>query len=791
MNKYCITCHNEKLKTAGLLLDKLDVENVPAGAETWEKVIRKLRGSAMPPPGLPRPDQAFYNDFPAYLETAIDRAAFAKPNPGRPAVHRLNRAEYANAIHDLLDLDIDGASFLPVDDSGYGFDNIGDVLSVSPVLLERYLSAARKISRLAIGDPAIRPADVEYDAIVDLVQETARMSEDLPLGSRGGMTVRHTFPADGEYVIKVRLKKMGNMGEGSAIRGVALKRQLDLRLDDTRLKLFAIGAGANDAAGSKAAEPKPTGFERYAGDIAQQVRLGLQDSKQADFESKADAGLEVRVPVKAGPHVVGAAFLMEDDSKPESTILGERAIGNRLGGKNNEPWVVSTVTISGPYDTMGLGESPSRRRIFVCHPADGEPDENCARTILSVLARRAYRRPINDQELQDLIGFYDSGRKNGGFESGIEMALERILVSLPFLARIEMDPANIAPGSTFRISDLELASRLSFFLWSTLPDDQLLDLAERGKLKDPGVMEQQVQRMLRDPRSKSFVSNFFGQWLQLRHLEEVSPDRIEFPYFEENLRQAFRQETELFLESMLREDRPLMELLDANYTFVNERLAKHYGIPNIYGSSFRRIVLTDDNRKGLLGQGSILSITSYPTRTSVVMRGKWLLENILGTPPPPPPPNVPALKDRGDDGRIKSVREAMEAHRANPVCASCHLRMDPLGFALENFDATGKWRSTEGDADSPIDSSGALPDGTKFQGPAELRKVLMSKPDQFATTVIEKLLTYAMGRGVEYYDEPSVRKIKREAAASDYRWSSLILGIVNSEPFQMRRSSAP
>jgi len=773
LNHYCVTCHNEKLKTAGLMLDKMDLQDVTANAETWEKVIRKLRANAMPPPGLPQPDKAFYEAFPAYLETAIDRAAFAKLNPGRPAIHRLNRAEYANAVHDFLAVDIDGEALLPADDSGYGFDNIGDVLSVSPTLLERYLSAARTVSKLAVGDPAMRPVEETYTVAKGLIQSD-RMSEDLPLRSRGGLAVRHNFPADGEYTIRIRLLRDGDPvnGDGGAIRGVGLKRQLDVRMDKERLKLFAVGG------------------ENY-GESGGEESLG--DPRQVEYETHgADANLEIRFPAKAGPHVVGAAFFVAEDTEPEGVIRGRSRIEGlgRRGGKTSEPGVAS-ITISGPYNAKSMGETPSRQKIFICRPTSsaGNDEESCARKILSTLAHRAYRRPVTEEDLRHLLKFYKEGRGKG-FEVGIQMALERLLVGPEFLFRNEQEPANLQPGTSYRISDLDLASRLSFFLWSTIPDDELLTLAEAGKLKDPAVLEQQARRMLGDPRSKAFTNNFFGQWFQLRLLADLAPDVSEFPEYDENLRRAFLRETELFLDSMVREDHPLMELLSADYTFLNERLARHYHIPNVYGSTFRRVALTDDNRKGLLGQGSILSLTSYPNRTSVVLRGVWLLTNILAAVPPPPPPGVPPLKDRGEDGKIKSVRESMEQHRADPGCASCHLRMDPLGFAMENYNAIGQWRTTEGAANTLIDNSGMLPDGTKFQGPGELRRILLSQPDQFATAVSEKLLTYATGRGVEYYDQPFVRKIKRQAAP-DYRWSSLVLNVIKSEPFQMRRTRQP
>ncbi|MBI4464008.1 MAG: DUF1592 domain-containing protein [Acidobacteria bacterium] len=702
---------------------------------------------------MPRPDKATYDSFATYLETELDRAATAHPNPGRPAIHRLNRAEYTNAIRDLLAVDIDGRSLLPTDDSGYGFDNIADVLSVSPLLLERYMSAARKISRRAIGDAAIRPDVETYDVPQFLTQED-RTSEDLPFGSRGGIAIRHHFPLDGDYTIRIRLQRNFD----GYILGLGEPHQLEVRLDRARIKLFTIG--------------------------------GEHKSKQEQEEYvqfTADAGLEIRFPANAGTRLVGVAFLKET-SKSED-VLRSRLLGYVFSHPGEGNPAVGSVAISGPYDAKGPGETPSRRKIFVCRPTGSQDEETCAKKILSTLARRAYRRPVTDADVQTLLGFYKAGRGEGGFEAGIEMALQAILVSPEFLFRIERNPVNVAPGAAYRISDFELASRLSFFLWSSIPDDQLLDLAARGKLQDSEVLQQQARRMLQDARSKALVNNFAGQWLYLRNMGSVSPDPDAFPDFDDNLREAFQRETELFFESLLREDRSVVALLNADYTFLNERLARHYQIPNVYGSHFRRVVLSEEERKGLLGQGSILTVTSYANRTSPTIRGKWLLENILGTPPPPPPPNGPSLKDRGENGKILSVRQRLEQHRANPVCASCHSRMDPLGFALENFDAIGKWRTAEDN--TPVDSSGVLPDGTKFQGPAELRKILLSNPEQFVTTITEKLLTYALGRGVEYYDAPAIRKIVREAAPNDYRWSALIMGIVKSTPFQMRRSLEP
>jgi len=762
LDQYCVTCHNERARTAELLLDTADVENIGEGPELWEKVVKKLRTGAMPPAGMPRPDESTYESLATYLETALDRAAAANPNPGRPVLHRLNRVEYTNAVRDLLAVDIDGETLLPADDSRYGFDNIGDVLTVSPLLMERYLAAARKISRLAVGDPDVLPVFETYNVPKYFVQDD-RMNEDLPFGSRGGIAVRHHFPLDGEYLIKVRLAKNSR----DYIRGLGEPHHLDIRLDGVRVKRFTIG-GEN--------------YGRSAG-IFSSAAMG--DPEQEVYERTADEILEVRFVAEAGPRLVGVAFLKET-SVPEGPLLPRMTQYDLLQYKGGAPGVAS-ISIGGPYNAKGMGETPSRRKIFGCRPKAVKEEEPCAREILSTLARRAYRRPLTEEDIQTLLGFYRAGLSNGGFEAGIRRALARILVGPEFLFRVELDPENVAPDTAYRISDLELASRLSFFLWSSIPDDQLLDLAEGGKLKDPVILEQEVRRLLGDWRSKALVSNFGGQWLQLRSLRSVSPDPETFPYFDDNLREAFRQETELFLESLLREDRSVLDLLNADHTFVNERLARHYGIPNVYGSHFRRVKLEQVERRGLLGKGSILTVTSYANRTSPVLRGKWVLDHILGTPPAPPPANIPDLVESDKDGKALSMREAMEQHRANPVCATCHSQMDPLGFALENFDGTGTWRTT--DADAPIDSSGVLPDGTLFQGPAGLQKVLLeSKKEEFITTVTDKLLTYALGRGVESYDAPAIRSIIREAAPNDYRWSSLILGIVNSTPFQMRRS---
>jgi mono/diheme cytochrome c family protein len=782
LDKYCVVCHSEQLHTAGLVLSKLDVANVPAGAETWEKVIGKLRTSAMPPVGMPRPDAATYDALAAYLETSLDRAAAAKPNPGRVAVHRLNRAEYTNAVRDLLATDIDVQSLLPVDDSGYGFDNIADVLSVSPMLLVRYMSAAGKVTRAAIGDPSVLPNLETYDVPYLLAQDE-RMSEDLPFGSRGGVSIRHNFPLDGEYLVKIRLQRAG-IEHDRQIIGLSDPHQLDVRLDGERIKLFTIG-------GEQQSKAKPGG---PASADSEKKAFGY------DFRTDAaDAGLEVRFSAKAGTRLVAVNFLndaWEREGVLDSPLAEFRLLDKSSEGRSNSPGTkddapaVQEVSIGGPYNSKGVGETPSRRKIFVCRPANSADELPCASKILSRLARSAYRRPVTQGETQALLNLYQVGRKDGGFETGIGMALQRILVSPEFLFRIELDPANVAAGTAYRISDLELASRLSFFLWSSVPDNQLLNLAAAGKLKEPAVLEQQVRRMLADSRSNALVSNFFGQWLYLRNLPSVHPDQDAFPEFDENLRTAFEQETQLFLESNVREDHGVLDLLNADYTFLNERLARFYGIPNVYGSHFRRVTLDGhDERRGLLGQGSILTVTSYANRTSPTIRGKWLLTNVLGTPPPPPPPDVPSLKETPPNGKVLTMRERMEQHRSNAACAVCHAQMDPLGFALENFNGVGEWR-TVSEAGSAVDASGVLPNGIKFNGPAELRKVLLAHPEQFADTVTDRLLTYALGRGVEYYDQPAIRKITREAASGNYRWSSLILGIVNSTPFQMRISKS-
>ena len=743
--QYCVTCHNERLRTADLALDTLDLSNVAADAQTWERVIRKLRLRAMPPAGRPRPDDATIDLVASWFETTLDRAAAAAPDPGRrPALHRLSRTEYQHAVRDLLVLDdlpkeLDIAVMLPADNVTSGFDNLAELLFVSPTLMERYLGAARKISRLAVGDPTMLPIVDTYQLDRDLVQDGHVAG--MALGTRGGTRVRSHLPLDGEYLITVQF------------RGAAREpHDVEVSVDGERVRLFTVGENP----------PK---------------RMG-----SGVFTPDADPNVQVRVPLRAGPREVAVAFLPKSGALSEGQVRAYRS-------RSRQPSIASLI-ISGPYGADGAGDTPSRRQIFVCQPrtGTGETDQAaCARTILSTLARRAYRRPVTDTDLDRLMPFYEQGRVEGGFERGIQRAIERVLVSPEFLFRVERDAPGVSAGDVYRVSDLELASRLSFFLWSSIPDDDLLAAATRGALREPAVLDRQVRRMLADPRSEALVTNFAEQWLFLRDVDAKEPDAGFFPGFDENLRQAFRRETELFIDSILRDGRSVPELLTANHTFVNERLAKHYGIPHVYGSHFRRVDLDDDNRRGLLGHGSILTLTSYATRTSPVLRGKWILENLLSSPPPPPPPNVPALDETTDDGRPRSMREAMQQHRANPVCASCHTLMDPLGFALENFDAVGRWRERS-ESNTPIDATGVMPDGRQFDGPSGLRTVLLQAPDQFVTTVTEKLMTYALGRGVEYFDAPTIREIVRNAEREDYRFASIVSGIVNSTPFQMRKA---
>ena len=755
LNRYCVTCHNARTLTAGLALDQVDVSSPEQRADIWEKVVQKLRAGDMPPAGRPRPDQATSSELVSWLEGSLDAAAAANPNPGRAAGHRLNRTEYANAIRDLLSLEIDAATLLPADNSTHGFDNISDALGVSPLLLESYVVAARKISRLAVGNPAIPPLTETHVAAHDETQDYHQ--DGMPFGTRGGLRVRHHFPVDGEYEIRIRLE----VSHLLQIRGLQDPHDLELAIDGQRVTLFTLDGGPH----------------MYAQKVYDGESLSLT----------ADAGLHVKVPVTAGPHEITATFplktsaLVEDLSKP---LLRSYPGTNDVKGMA----AVSKIVVTGPSNATGAGDTPNRRRIFSCHPRRDADGAGCAKTIISSLARRAYRGLSTDADVEELLAFYNAERQAGGFEAGVEAALWRMLTSPKFIFRFEFEPEHVPAGAAYRISDLELASRLSFMLWSSIPDDQLLDVAARGELRTPTLLEKQVRRMLADPRGSALVDNFAGQWLYLRNLDRAVPDPKEFPNFDNNLRQALRRETDLLFETIIRENRSVLDLLDADYTFVNERLARHYGIPNVRGSHWRRVSVTDRRRRGLLGHGSILTVTSYANRTSPVLRGKWVLENILGTPPPPPPPNVPDLVENKDHAKVLTIRERMAEHRANPVCASCHAKMDPIGFGMENFDATGAWRTLEAN-NSPIDASGVLPNGTKFDGPAGLQQALMQHPETFVSTMTDKLMTYALGRGTDHHDAVAVRRIVRTAAETNYTFSSLVLGIVNSVPFQMRRAA--
>ena len=758
LRTYCFTCHNQRLRTAGLALDTLDIEEVGADAATWEKVVAQLRSGAMPPVGRPRPDTVARTGLVSWLETSIDRAATTAPNPGRPAVHRLNRAEYLNAVRDLLAVGVDGPTLLPADDSGYGFDNIGDVLSFSPALLERYISAAKKISRRAIGELA-PPELVTFRALTAGAAQDQRLSDALPAGSRGGLAVRHHFPTNAEYTLRVRMQR----NPQGIVRGRRMANTVDVWLDGAPVASLVVPV-------------------REAG-----VRYGDVDD--------SDQHLVVRLPIKAGPHLVAVTF-------PERTWATEGVGPSRLPVGSSSfaaaldtsveygriDMAVDSLDIEGPFEPERLegAETPSRRQIFGCRPTGSDDELPCATEIISTLARRAYRRPVAEGDVQPLLRFFESGRREGGFDIGVQRALEAILTGPEFLFRVERVPADLAPGAVYRVSDLDLAARLSFFLWSSIPDDELLSLAAQGRLQDQRVLSRQVRRMLDDRRSTALVHNFLGQWLSLRALQSAAPIPGIFPEFDEDLRAAFAQETTLFLESQLRDDRSVWELVSANHTFVNERLARHYGIPHVYGSHFRRVTFGDQQRGGLLGHGSLLTVTSYGDRTSPVLRGQWVLNTLLGAPAPPPPPNVPALDGNDGEQAPRSLRERLETHRRNPACASCHARMDPLGFALENFDAIGRWRTT--DAGRPIDAGGMFPDGAAFESPAEFREVFLRRyRDEFVLALTDRLLTYALGRGTEYYDMPAVRSIVR-SAAPDYRWSSIVQGIVNSLPFQMSKA---
>jgi mono/diheme cytochrome c family protein len=763
VQKYCITCHSERAKTGGLVLENLDPAETGAHADIWEKVVRKVRGGMMPPQGLPRPDVATLDAFAAALENSLDQQALRQPNPGHKPVHRLNRTEYGNAIRDILDLELDVTELLPPDDESNGFDNIAGALRVSPSLLEQYLAASRKISALAVGTDKdlltiayrVPPDDSQEDHV-----------DGLPLGTRGGLLFKHTFPQDADYQFNVFLLRniVGYM------TGLEFAHDVEISIDGERVFVSQVGGTEDNLA---------------------------SDTNMSETADKIDERLKTKVPITAGPHTVGVAFIRRNYAESDEPLQPHER-NHDLQDMNGLP-MIDHVTVSGPYNPKGPGDTPSRRRVFVCRPpslavGSGEGEAGCAKRILSTLARRAYRRPVTEADMAPVMEMYAAGRRKGTFEAGIEQGLRFVLASPKFLFRTESAPTATAAGrdprpvdAGSRVTDLELASRLSFFLWSTVPDEELITVAAGGRLKQPVVLEQQIKRMLRDPKARALVDNFASQWLMLRNLKSHQPTPGDFPNWDNELRHSFRTETELFFRSIIEEDRSAIDLINADYTFVNERLARHYGIPGVYGSQFRRVKLTDDNRRGLLGQGSILTVTSQPDRTSVVLRGKWILENILGTPPPAPPADVNTNLPQ-DQAEPKSLRQLMERHRASPTCASCHRVMDPLGFALENFDGVGEWRVKE--KGGTIDSSGQLADGSIVDGPVSLRKALLKRPEMFVRVITEKLMTYALGRGVEYYDMPTVRGITRDAAKQNYRFSSIVLGIVKSPAFQMKTTTA-
>ncbi len=803
LDTYCLTCHTTVGMERGnvpIALDSLDLTDVGSNAGDWEKVVRKMRAGMMPPAGLRQPDEASHESFVSFLEDELDRAAALTPNPGRTEpLHRLNRVEYRNAIRDLLGLEVDVDALLPADDASYGFDNIAGVLRMSPTLMERYLAAAQKISRMAVGS-APRFPDIDYFRVADDLLQDTHLT-DMPLGTRGGTRIRYTFPMDAVYTIRVELTRDLN----ESLPFYAEPQQLEVAIDGERVRVFtieglrepvqepepiqasAVPDDADDETAEPAAPPRPQ--------ISQISGRGPRLSREERaIHNRIDRDWEVRVSVRAGTRDVEIAFIKITSALNETARLpflrpypaGVNIPETRMGN------YLRSVEISGPYDATGPGNPAWRQDIFVCRPQANESaaDETaCAETILSTLARRAYRRPVTADDLTPLLDFFREGRNEGSFDDGIERGIRRLLVSPEFLFRVTPDPGGLAPGTPYEIDDFQLASRLSFFLWSSIPDDELLNAAESGILRNPDILGQQVRRMIGDERFSTFVENFAGQWLFLRNLEATVPVQSVFPDFDDTLRQAFRRETELFFESIVREDRGALELLDASYSFLNERVATHYGIPNVKGSHFRRVQFEDGSvRGGLLAHGSILTVTSYPNRTSPVVRGKWILENIFGAPPPDPPPNVPELETVDSGGTVLSMRERMEQHRANPACAGCHAMMDPLGLALENFDAVGKWR-TLGESGQPIDATGALPDGAPFEGSDGLRQALLSS-DLFVVTLTEKMLTYALGRGLEYYDQPAVRKIVAEAALNDYRLSSLLAGVAASVPFRMRTTAS-
>jgi len=749
-NQYCVGCHNDKTRTANFSLEKADTTTVGDHPEIWERVIRKMRAGMMPPPGMPRPPLATYEGVRDWLESEIDQKAAAHPNPGSVILHRLNRTEYKNAIRDLLDLEIDAASLIPPDDSARGFDNIAGSLTISPTLLEAYTSAAARIARMAIGFWK-SPVEAAYIAPADTSQN--ERLEGLPFGTRGGMAVPHVFPADGEYKFSV-----ANFGLGKYIPNEKLAFFIDNELVDVR---------------------------DYRG-------VGLAAANSSD----RDGSIDVTIPVKAGSHLVGVTFLAGNYG-PSLDLI--RQYDRKSLEDNPIPQLqyhpaIGTLRIRGPFTPVRAEDSRSLRKVYICQPSSAEQEESCAKQILTTLVRRAYRRPVDAQDMEWVLGFYQEGRREGTFQDGIELALRRILTSPQFLVRAEREPGNIRVGQAYRITDLELASRLSFLLWSSIPDDALINVAAKNQLHVPAVLEREVRRMLADRKADALVETFGDQLLYLRNLPTTSPDGVFYPNWDDELRKSYWRETELLFQSIIKEDRSVLDLLNADYTFLNERLAKQYGVPNIYGSDFRRVALGPElaYRRGLLGQGSVLALTWQQNfRTSPVKRGVWVLENILGTPPPEPPPNVPALEDSNSEKKVMTLREQMTLHRKNEPCAGCHKLMDPIGFALENFDADGSWRTKQGgEGGLPIDASATIWDGTKVNGPVELRQALLHYSPQFVRTITEKLMTFALGRGVEYEDMPVIRSIVREADNDNDRFMAILLGIIQSDPFQMRVKQA-
>jgi mono/diheme cytochrome c family protein len=762
LDRNCVSCHNDRLKTGGLSLTGIDLVDVGKSAAVLEKVVHKLRSGQMPPQGRPRPDPAASAAFLGSVERALDALPI---NPGRVPAHRLTRFEYVNAVRDLLDLEI-GPELLPPDTAGVGFDNNADLLAITPGLLNRYMIAANKISRLAIGDSSMRPAVHEYRAS-EFAYQTGRMNDDLPFGTHGGLAVRHHFPLDGEYTLKLRMQRNTI---GDTIRGLDDEHEIQLRIDHALVRRFRIGG-------------QYKGFD--PGFVNSAPEDDIEGQKLHTYRLSADAALELRVAVKAGPRLIGVAF---------TDIAPGVSEGAPLRPSSPKRWTfledagypgIERVVITGPHGGATPSDTASRRQIFTCRPQTAREEEPCARRIVSRLAKRAYRRPVQDADVDELMQLYRNGRRDGGFDAGIGLALETLLWSPAFLVRMESDPPRLPAGSTHPINDLELASRLSFFLWRSIPDDELIDAAAAGKLRTGAEITREVRRMLADPKAKRWASDFAGQWLTVRNLKAHEPDPDIFPDFDDNLREAMLRETELFVDSQVREDRSVLDLLRADYTFVNERLAKHYGMPNVYGSHFRRVAVTDPARRGLLGHASVLTATSYADRTSVVLRGKWVLETFLGAPPPPPPADVPPLQDNKPGAKPASLRQRMEQHRSNPTCAACHAPMDPLGFALENFDATGRWRDADGGA--AIDPVSTALDGATIEGAAGFRQYLLGRSDEFVRTLIHKLVEYSVGRSLEYYDAPTVRALIRSGADNEYRWSALIAQIVQSPPFRMRR----